>query len=269
MMLNHKKSNGKNWLKLLALLPILGTFLALNAETVTEYVYQQPQKKIVKKGRKAGKVNVGGNTIEVKADTAASSKAVGVFVAGAQKSIHVANPLVIIDGKRSTMEEMQKLDPQTIDHIDVLKDEASLELYGEEGKNGVILITTMNTGSSDDIQVVCVDLYPETADSEVFDVVEQMPEYPGGVDALLKFLAENIHYPEAASKAGIQGRVLVEFIIEANGTTSNIHVIQKVNDYLDAEAVRVVGMMSKWKPGMQGGEAVRVKYALPISFRLN
>ena len=280
MMLNHKKSNGKSWLKLLALLPILGTFLALNAETVTEYVYQQPQKKIVKKGRKAGKVNVSGKTIEVQADTTAT----------APVSIHVEmkdgaeNPLVVIDGKHSTLEELQALDPQTIDNISVLKDKASLEVFGEEGKNGVIIVTTKgaareavtmtlqpssSTATSDDVEVVVVDMYPETHDSEAFDVVEQMPEYPGGMEAFMKFLAENIRYPEAASKAGVQGRVLVNFIVEKDGTISNIHVIQKVNDYLDAEAVRVVGAMPKWTPGMHDGKAVRVKYAVPISFRLN
>ena len=280
MMLKHKKSNGKSWLKLLALLPILGTFLALNAETVTEYVYQQPQKKIVKKGRKAGKVKVDGTTIEVQADTAATAP-VSIHV---ELKDGVENPLVVIDGKHSTMEELQTLDPQTIDNISVLKDKASLEVFGEEGKNGGIIVTTKDaahsaatgtwqpsssTLTSDDYEVVVVDLYTETDDSDAFDVVEKMPEYPGGIDAFLKFLSENVHYPEAASKAGIQGRVLVEFIVEKDGSISNTHVIQNVNEYLDAEAVRVVGAMPKWTPGMHEGKAVRVKYAVPISFRLN
>ena len=182
------------------------------------------------------------------------------------------------------MEELQALDPQTVDNISVLKDQASLEVFGEDGKNGVIIVTTKDavreavtraldpspsTAPSDDAEVVVVDMYPETHDSEAFDVVEIMPEFPGGIDAFMKFLSENIHYPEAASKAGIQGRVLVNFIVEKDGTISNIHVVQKVNDYLDAEAIRVVGAMPKWTPGMQSGKAVRVKYAVPISFRLN
>ena len=283
MMLNNKKSHNKSWLKLLALLPILGTFLALNAETVTEYVYQQPQKKIVKKGRKAGKVNVSGKTIEVEADTLEATGSLQFHVVDRMKG-NLENPLVVIDGKHSTMEELQALDPQTIDHIDVLKDKASLEVFGEEGKNGVILITTKgatresvtatwspssSSASSDDVEVVVVDMDTETVETEAFDVVEKMPEYPGGIEAFMKFLSENVRYPEAASKAGIQGRVLVNFIVEKDGAISNIHVIQKVNDYLDAEAVRVVGAMPKWTPGMQGGETVRVKYTVPISFRLN
>lgn len=280
MMLNNKKSNGKSWLKLLALLPILGTFLALNAETVTEYVYQNPQKKIEKKGRKAGKVNVSGKTIEVEADTAATAP-VSIHV---ELKDGVENPLVVIDGKHATMEELQALDPQTIDNISVLKDKASLEVFGEDGKNGVIIVTTKDaarealtmtlqpassTATSDDVEVVVVDMYPETHDSDAFDVVEKMPEYPGGIEAFMKFLSENVRYPEAASKAGIQGRVLVNFIVEKDGSISNIHVIQNVNEYLDAEAVRVVGAMPKWTPGMHEGKAVRVKYTVPISFRLN
>jgi len=278
MMLNNKKHNGKSWMKLLALLPILAAVLALNAETVTDYVYQQPQKKMVKKGRKAGKVNVGSKTIEVKADTALASDPIGVFVADSEKG-HLKNPLVIIDGKRATMEEMKALDSNTIDHVDVLKDKASCELYGEEGKNGVILITTK-------VKVVVVDApqptsagaqaseaeeadSQEAASGDAFDAVEQMPEYPGGVEALMKFMAANVRYPEAASKAGKQGRVLVGYIIEPDGSISNAHVMQKVDDDLDAEALRVVRSMPKWTPGMQDGKAVRVKYALPISFRLN
>ena len=260
MMLNHKKSNGKSWMKLLALLPILGTFLALNAETVTEYVYQNPQKKIVKKGRKAGKVKVDGTTIEVQADTATTTGTLNIHVVDQMGgNFEVNNPLVVIDGKHATMEELQALDPQTVDNISVLKDQASLETW----------TPSTSAAPSDDVEVVVVDMYPEAHDSDAFDVVEKMPEYPGGIEAFMKFLSENVHYPEAASKAGIQGRVLVEFIVEKDGSISNIHVIQNVNEYLDAEAVRVVGTMPKWTPGMHEGKAVRVKYAVPISFRLN
>ena len=211
MMLNNKKPNSKSWLKLLALLPILGTFLALNAETVTDYVYQQPQKKMVKKGRKTGKVNVGNKTIEVKADTATpTTKGIGIFVIDEMKG-NLENPLLFIDGKRVTMKEMQALDTQTIDHIEVLKDKASTEIYGEEGKNGVILITTKNaareavtatwtpsssTDTSDDIISTEGDIETETIDSKVYDVAEKLPEYPGGMEAMMKFLSENVHYPE-------------------------------------------------------------------------
>ena len=276
MMLNNNKTNGMKWLKLLALIPILGAFLGLNAETVTDYVYQQPQKKMVKKGKKAGKVNVSGNTIEVKADTATAAGTLNIRVVDEMKG-NLEKPLVVIDGKHSTMEELRSLDPQDIDHIDVLKDKASIDLYGEEGKNGVILVTTKKAAPFGG--VIIIDPFTvnddketesvEADDSEAFDVVEQMPEFPGGMEGMMKFISMNVHYPETAFKAGVQGRVLVNFIIEPDGSISNAHVVQKVNDDLDDEAVRVVNAMPNWTPGMQKGKAVRVKFTMPISFRLN
>ncbi len=273
MMLNNKKSNGKSCLKLLALLPILGIVLTLNAETVTHYVYQQPQKKMVKKGRKAGKVNVGSHTVEVKADTAHASEHIGIYVSSEEEGI-LKDPLIIIDGKRASEEAVEALDASTIDHVDVLKDKSSTEIYGEEGKNGVILITTKKAVPTIAIGSFSADENvgagnDETAEAGVFDVVEKMPEYPGGIEALMKFLSMNVRYPAAAIKAGVQGRVLVNFIIEQDGSISHVRVDQKINDDLDAEAVRVVKAMPQWTPGMQDGETVRVKYTLPISFRLN
>ena len=284
MMLNNKKSNSKNWLKLLAFLPIVGAVMALNAETVTDYVYQQPQKKMVKKGSKNGKVIVSGKTFEVKTDTVAPAP-IDIRIVD-NNNDHVKEPLIIIDGKHSSMEELKALDTKTIDHIDVLKDKASVEVYGEEGKNGVIIITTKNAVKSsqnqeNDLSYTATLNYensvsddneaetPESIYTGVFEVVEQMPEFPGGMEALMKFLSENVHYPEAAVKAGIQGRVVVSFIIEPDGRICNVHVAKKANDDLDAEALRVIGSMPKWTPGMQSGKAVRVKYALPVSFRLN
>ena len=103
--------------------------------------------------------------------------------------------------------------------------------------------------------------------SEDYETMEQKPEFPGGEEALMKFLSENICYPEEALKAGIQGRVVVSFIIEPDGSISNVQVVQGVNDSLNAEAVRVVSSMPKWTSGMMDGKAVRVKYNLPITFR--
>ena len=103
---------------------------------------------------------------------------------------------------------------------------------------------------------------------KVFNVVEQMPEFPGGPAEMMKFLGENVRYPEAAHKAGIQGRVIVNFVVEADGTISNVKVVKKVSDDLDGEAIRLVGSMPKWEPGMQNGEAVRVEYTMPVTFKL-
>ena len=103
---------------------------------------------------------------------------------------------------------------------------------------------------------------------KTYVVVEQMPAFPGGDAALMKYLSENIKYPEAAEKAGEQGRVVVNFIVEKDGAISNVNVVRSVTPTLDAEAVRVIKAMPKWVPGKQDGQSVRVKYNVPVSFKL-
>lgn len=107
-----------------------------------------------------------------------------------------------------------------------------------------------------------------TAKEEVFMVTEQMPEYPGGMKEMLKFLQENVKYPENAMKNNVQGRVIVQFVIEKDGTPTEFKVLRSVDPDLDAEALRVMKAMPKWKPGMQKGQVVRVKYTVPVSFKL-
>lgn len=103
---------------------------------------------------------------------------------------------------------------------------------------------------------------------EVFKVVEVDPEFPGGEEALYKYLAENIKYPEKAKNNKVEGRVYITFVIEKDGNVSDAKVLRSVNEELDAEALRVINAMPKWKPGMQRGVPVRVQYNIPISFKL-
>ena len=105
-------------------------------------------------------------------------------------------------------------------------------------------------------------------DQKVFDTVEQMPEYPGGMQAMIEFLQTNMKYPEDAAKQKVEGRVMVQFVVETDGSVSDVHVAKQVFPSLDAEAVRVVQAMPKWTPGMDKGRVVRVKYNLPIVFRM-
>ena len=107
-----------------------------------------------------------------------------------------------------------------------------------------------------------------TAKEEVFMDAEQMPEFPGGMKEMLKFLQENVKYPENAMKNNVQGRVIVQFVIEKDGTPTEFKVLRSVDPDLDAEALRVLQTMPKWKPGMQRGEVVRVKFTVPVSFKL-
>ena len=103
---------------------------------------------------------------------------------------------------------------------------------------------------------------------KLFDVVEEMPSFPGGDRKLMEYLSENIRYPEELADACIQGRVIVSFIVEKDGSISNVKVAKSLDPLLDKEAVRVVSGMPKWIPGRQNGVAVRVRYIIPVTFRL-
>ena len=105
-------------------------------------------------------------------------------------------------------------------------------------------------------------------DSVIFEVVEEMPGFPGGQGALMQYLARNVKYPVEAQTKGIQGRVIVSFIVRKDGNISDIKVIRSVDPYLDKEAARVIAAMPKWKPGKQRGETVNVRFTVPVAFRL-
>ena len=108
----------------------------------------------------------------------------------------------------------------------------------------------------------------EPAEEQVFDMVEQMPAFPGGMQELMVYLGKNIKYPTIAQENGTQGRVIIQFVVERDGTISDVRVARGVDPYLDKEAVRVVKSMPKWIPGKQNGKAVRVKFTVPVMFRL-
>ena len=105
-------------------------------------------------------------------------------------------------------------------------------------------------------------------ETKIFTVVEQMPLFPGGDAALMGYLRDNIHYPTVAAENGVQGRVVVGFVVERDGSITDVNVLRSVDPSLDREAMRVVKSMPKWTPGKQNGSAVRVKYQVPVTFRL-
>ena len=121
-----------------------------------------------------------------------------------------------------------------------------------------------------DKKVVAVAEVPNVKEEQqaIFTVVEEMPQFPGGMGEAMRFLAQNIKYPKAAQQAKIEGRVIVQFVVGKDGSVSDIQIMRGVSPDLDAEAIRVVGMMPKWIPGKQRGKAVTVKYTMPIMFRL-
>ena len=195
------------------------------------------------------------------------------------------------------------LTSENIDAISVLQSEESKSLYGEAGKNGVIhfrvkgktakdmttalaeyaqrtgneeplKISIKKPATIDEIQAVGYAPAPKTNDpsaaqGEIFQVVEEQPMYPGGMEELMKFLQTNIRYPKEAQERGLQGRVIVQFVVNKDGSICDEKVVRSVDPQLDAEALRVVRSMPNWTPGKQRGEAVRVRFTLPVTFRLS
>jgi len=117
-------------------------------------------------------------------------------------------------------------------------------------------------------QVVVEKVEEKEEETKVFEVVEQMPQFPGGDAALMQYLSSHIKYPAVAEENGIQGRVVCTFVVERNGSITDVRVVKSVDPSLDKEAVRVIKSMPNWIPGKQNGSAVRVKYTVPVTFRL-
>lgn len=111
-------------------------------------------------------------------------------------------------------------------------------------------------------------LSSEAQTDKVYDRVEVMPEFPGGMQGLFEYMQNNVNYPKEAKNQKIEGRVIVSFIVEKDGSISDVHPLTAVHPLLDKEAIRLVNEMPRWKPGTEKGKAVRVSFALPVSFKL-
>jgi len=157
---------------------------------------------------------------------------------------------------------------------DEVKEEDELKSQDELAKTNTA-IGTFDVKGNDEAEgevlkakEVIADEKPKEEETKVFDVVEQMPEFPGGQGALFEYLSKNIKYPVVAEENGIQGRVIVTFVVERDGSITDVKVVKSVDPSLDKEAQRVVRSMPKWIPGKQNGSAVRVKFTVPVTFRL-
>ena len=151
--------------------------------------------------------------------------------------------------------------PQEVEVLNVVEDDVEVEEI------------EINTEDDKDVEVVIappVEAPVEEEEEEViFMVVESMPEFPGGQQALFKYLAENVKYPVIAQENGIQGRVICQFVVNKDGSIVDVVAVRSSGEpSLDKEAIRVIKSMPKWKPGKQRGKPVRVKYTLPVNFRL-
>lgn len=152
--------------------------------------------------------------------------------------------------------------PKFTDVLNIVEDDIDLE---EE-------LEIEDTEISEDTEIEIIDIGSdedeEVEDAQVFMVVEQMPSFPGGDAALMKYLGDNVKYPAIAQEHGIQGRVYVSFVVSKDGTIRDVTVGRSVDPALDNEAIRVVKTMPKWTPGKQRGKSVNVKYMLPVNFVL-
>ncbi len=344
-MMLHKQSKPKNYLKLLALLPVVGIVLAANARSVTDITY----------------VNADNSSEAIDEQAVAATPAATPQTDDKEKKKEVivdlnseTHPLVIVNGTEMPYDKFVSISPNIIKSITVLKNKEALTKYGEKGKDGVILVeiedhpnqkghepfllkglvidekkepvvgaivrvkgtkqgtvtdvdgqytievpdgatievayvgmatTTFTTskaiaesrttaivlkkdGSDKPVKYEATLTYNGTDNDKSYDVVDQMPEFPGGVGARMQYIAQNVKYPEEARRKGQQGNVVVKFTVEKDGSITNSHIVRSISPQLDAEALRVINAMPKWIPGRHHGKAVSVGYVLPVSFVL-
>lgn len=155
--------------------------------------------------------------------------------------------------------------PDVIEQLTVVEDDVEIEEIEmqslEDDNNTVVEVVDLSADSGPSEE-------EESEGNQIFTVVEQQPEFPGGEAALMAYIKKNLKYPAFAAENGIQGRVTLSFTVEKDGSIANIEVMRSPAEELSKEAIRVVQSMPKWKPGKQRGKAVRVKYVLPVTFRL-
>ncbi len=241
----------------------------------------------------------------------------GVIEITTKSGLQNNQPLFVVDGKIiDKSQPFNNLFPEAIESVSVLKNESATALYGEKGKNGVVIITSKSKNTGTQIQSTGIvgtpriavdgaisskkveDIDPETIQSihvlkgdmatkkygengrdgvieitlkkqaEVFVVVEQMPEFPGGLVALKEYVRVNLQYPKIALENGIRGQVTVGFVVSKTGSIEDVKVIGNSDPSLNQEAVRIIRSMPKWKPGVQRGQNVDVSYEIPINFEL-
>lgn len=187
-----------------------------------------------------------------------------------QKKVKLEQPEKVVERVKSSV----KFTAPVIKKDDEVKPEDELKTQ-DELMNTKTAIGALDVKGNDDangevlkIKEAVAQPEPKPEVEKVFDVVEQMPSFPGGPSALMEWLSNNVKYPVVAQENGVQGRVVVSFVVERDGSITDVKVVRGVDPSLDKEASRVVRAMPRWIPGKQNGSAVRVKYNVPVAFRL-
>ena len=298
IMMLKNKSNRHAWLRALYVVPVVLVSLAVSAKTLVHYEYETTPEPEMQGSKNP-------------------------------ESEKKQEPIIVVDGKiidipikfkeKTSIEDEEALralnikSKEDIESVVVLQSKSAVELYGEKGKNGVIEIKTKKKEASKPSNVseepVSTPMAPEPPkveadDDPVFEICEEAPRYKDGEGALMQFIAKNIRYPKEATEHGIQGRVIVQFIVNKDGSCSNFKILTNTahdtsggpvvtqarkaeldqqqgieTEYtpeeirgwgksLETEAIRVLKLAGKWEPGKQRGKAVRAYFVLPITFRL-
>lgn len=273
-MIQRKERTRWGRLKALYVVPVTLVALAINAEEVIDYKLKAApsiEKQLVtavaherittseKLPQTEEQQIVGDNpdTIRIGRDTMRIDK--GCFK---------GEPLIVIDGKIVSSEEMNGLSPEIIQSVDVLKGDAATAQYGEKGANGVVVIMLKTSGNTESGNAGLLLQSPVTKETLAEEAPDEFPEFPGGEKGLMEFLRDNLQYPSLAVKLKAEGRVLVSCVITEKGDVSKVRLEKGVEPNLDKEAIRVVKKMPRWKPGKKAGKPVSVKYCIPVSFRL-
>jgi TonB family protein len=182
-------------------------------------------------------------------------------------------PMFIVNGVIATKNQMDLLEPDDVAAVNIVRGKSATDKYGPMAKNGAMEITTrkkINLTTDDTKDIVEVNEYADNQNMDLHhnNVVEEMPEFKGGMKELMKFLADNMKYPDQAKTDLAQGDVLVNFVINPNGKVEQVEVAKEVNPVLAAEVIRVISSMPDWNPGKQSGNPVDVFFTIPIQFSL-
>ena len=192
---------------------------------------------------------------EAKAERKEEPETKKIEVEKVKSSIKFTAPVIKKDSEVKPEEELKSQDELNKDKTAI----GAFDVKGNDETGGTVLKA---------VEEIAQPEPKREEENKVFDVVEQMPSYPGGMGALMSWLSQNIKYPTVAAENGISGRVIVQFVVERDGSITDVRVARGVDPYLDKEATRVVKMMPHWIPGKQNGAPVRVKYTVPVVFKL-
>lgn len=186
--------------------------------------------------------------------------AVSILTSGDKQELEIKPyPYVLVDGVPVDEEKFKALDPNKFESVNVLKDESATAIYGEKGKNGVILVATKKGDSKEETNATGIQ---KSENKIVFTVVENLPSFPGGESERTKFFNNNLRVPAES----IDGTVYVTFIVKEDGSITDAKILRGLGKKYDEEVLRVVNLMPKWLPGTQNGEAVAVKFNIPVNF---